>query len=107
MERAKELTKSALPHVTDKTIDYYVSLDEPDRTSYKRFDWRSEYPDESIWLVGEGRDPTPIDDNAQSKIVAALKDTKYFHRLILPKEVETKLHKDMKSDLEKLQKGKG
>lgn len=105
--RAKELTKSELPHVSDETVDYYVLLDEPDRTSYKRFDWRSENPDETIWLVGEGREPTPIDDNPQSKIVAALKDTKYFHRLILPKEVETRLHKDMKSDLTKLQERKG
>ena len=104
---AKELTRKSFSYVNDKTVDYYVSIDEPERTSYKRFDWRSEDADETIWLIGEGPKPTPIDENRQSKIVAALKETKYFHRLIFPKEIESDLRKDMKSELEKLEGGKG
>ncbi|WP_437309612.1 HD domain-containing protein [Sorangium sp. So ce388] len=104
---AKLLTKDALSHVDDSTVDYYVSVDEPDRTSYKRYDWRSESPDESIWLIGDGRDPKPIEDNPQSKIVWALKDTKYFHRLVVPAEIKSTLVAQMKDSIKKLQEGKG
>ena len=106
-EHAKRLTKETLPHVDDHTISYYVSVDEPDRTSYKRYDWRSESPDESIWLIGEGRDPKPIEENPQSKIVSALKETKYFHRLVFPAEIRAKLGDQMKDVIKKLQQGKG
>ncbi|WP_437491952.1 hypothetical protein WME75_16665 [Sorangium sp. So ce1014] len=105
-EHAKSLTKRLLG-VDDTTVDYYVSVDEPGRTSYKQYDWRSESPDESIWLVGEGPDPRPLEENPQSRIVAALKDTKYFHRLVFPEEIKASLLSEMMPVLKKLQGGKG
>ncbi|MGK4005328.1 HD domain-containing protein [Sorangium sp. So ce1036] len=106
-EHARSLTKKLLGHVDDATVGYYVSVDEPGRTSYKQYDWRSEWPDESIWLVGEGPDPRPIEDNPQSRIVAALKETKYFHRLVFPEEIRASLLSEKKPLLKKLQGGKG
>lgn len=103
---AKTLTSRKLAHVDDKTVAYYVSVDEPNRTSYKRYDWRSELPDESIWLVGDGTQQT-IEENSQSKIVSALKETKYFHRLVFPAEIRSSLLSEMKDELKKLRGGKG
>lgn len=105
-DHARALTRRELAHVDDKTVAYYVSGDEPDRTSYKRYDWRSELPDESIWLVGGGK-VQPIEENSQSRIVSALKETKYFHRLVFPAEIRSSLLNDMKDELKKLREGKG
>lgn len=71
---AKELVIKHLTHVSEETVDYYVAVDEPNRTSYRRYDWRSEEQDESIWMVGEGRRASPIEEDSRSKIVTALKD---------------------------------
>ena len=86
------------------TAPYYVSVDEPGRTSYKRYDWRSESPDESIWLVGDAVKPTPIEESSESSIVSALKATKYFHRLVFPGEIKLALVSNMKTELAQLQK---
>ncbi len=56
-EKAKRLALRALDHVDVDTVGYYVSVDEPSRTSYKRYDWRREAGDESIWIVGGLRPP--------------------------------------------------
>lgn len=104
---AKQVTKRELPHVGDDSVDLYVSVDEPDRTSYKRYDWRSEDPDESIWLVGDRPKPAPIEEDRASKIVQGLKETKYFHRLVVPEEVRRVLLIEKKREIEMLQGGKG
>jgi uncharacterized protein len=33
-------------------VEYYVMVDESSRTSYKKYDWMRDAPDESIWLLG-------------------------------------------------------
>jgi hypothetical protein len=105
IEHAKILTKRLLSYVDDEAVQFYVFLDEPDRTSYKRYDWRSESPDESIFLAMDGGKGTPIEENPHSKIVAALKETKYFHRLIIPEEIKASLQTDMKVPLNKMSVG--
>lgn len=81
--QARELVKSELG-TPEAAVHYYVHLDEPERTSYRRYDWRAERPDESIFLTGGGKKPCPIEDDKDNAIVSALRDTRYFHRLILP-----------------------
>ena len=76
-----------IQHVTADTVKYYVVIDEPSRSSYKRYDWRGERPDESIWLEGGNQDPVPIERDDESKIIDALKNTRYFTRLVSPKEI--------------------
>lgn len=93
IEKAKEITKR-VRNIGDDYVDYYVHVDEPERTSYKRYDWRSESKEESIWMTGEGREPQPIEDEEQSTIVAALKDKRYFPRLVVLSEVREELKMD-------------
>jgi hypothetical protein len=92
---AKDLVIKRLNHVDEGTVAYYVSVDEPSRTSYKRYDWRSEDPDESIWMVGAGRRASPIEEDSRSKIVTALKETTYFHRLVFPEEIREELMREL------------
>jgi HD superfamily phosphohydrolase len=94
-ERAEKLTVKALDHVGEKTVHYYVSVDEPSRTSYKRYDWRSEASDESIWIIGTLGKPMPIEDESRS-IVDALKKTIYRHRLVIPHEIRADLIRPIK-----------
>lgn len=92
-KRAEELVLARLPHVDRRTVGYYVSVDEPERLSYKRYDWRSERADESIWIAegpGEVAGAMPIEKEPTS-IIAALQTKKYFHRLIVPPEVRPEL----------------
>jgi HD superfamily phosphohydrolase len=96
-QRAEELVLLRLPHVDRHTVSYYVSVDEPERLSYKRYDWRNERADESIWIVdgpGEAAGATPIEKEPTS-IIAALQTKKYFHRLIVPPEVRDDLLKEL------------
>jgi len=105
-EHGRELAIKALPHLKQGKNDaagLYVSVDEPDRTSYKRYDWRSEAPDESIWLVQGGRKPATIEEDQASKIVQGLKGTTYFHRLVIPEEIKADLLRDRRDDIKKLQ----
>ncbi len=88
--KAKDLTRELLPFVTDETVQYYVAVDTPTRTSYRRYDWTSEGADESIWMTGGDKPPKPIEDEASS-IVEGLRNTKYFHRLIFPEEIRERL----------------
>lgn len=91
VDRAKQMTIDRIGHVGPNTVDYYVGVDEPTRTSYKRYDWSPEGAEDSIWMIGEDRDPSPIEDESESKIVLALKETTYFHRLIFPAELKGEL----------------
>ena len=84
--RARDLVKAELGFVTDATVDHYVCIDTPSRSSYVPYDFRSDAPDESIWIVGIA-DPCPVEDFTESRIVAALKDTKFFPRMIFPPEI--------------------
>lgn len=100
-KRAEELVRAQLPHVTPTTVQYYVSVDEPERVSYRRYDWRNADPDESIWIVDNDRSAAPAQNNASanaipidkepSSIIAALQTAKYFHRLIVPPEIRDAL----------------
>ena len=96
---AEDLVRDRLPHVDKDTVQYYVTVDEPERVSYRRYDWRNADPDESIWIVdndssaGARSGPhaaaigaNPI-DKEPSSIIAALQTAKYFHRLIVPAEI--------------------
>lgn len=95
-KNAQDLVKSQIPHVHDDMVRYYVGVDEPSRTSYKRYDWRRESPDESIWMISGDRLPCTIEDEKQSKLVSALKDTKYFHRLVFPADIRDELMQNVK-----------
>jgi HD superfamily phosphohydrolase len=89
-ERAADLTIETLRFVDETSVRFYVLVDEPERTSYKQYDWRTEQEDESIWIVGLPN-PIPVEKYASSKIVQGLKDTRYFPRLIVIDEVRKKL----------------
>ena len=103
-KRAEELVLSHLSHVDRKTVSYYVSVDEPERVSYRRYDWRNADPDESIWVVDNDGQHTssqataaqPI-DKEPSSIIAALQTAKYFHRLIVPPESREPLLRELRS----------
>ncbi|MBL9008067.1 MAG: HD domain-containing protein [Myxococcales bacterium] len=108
-KRAEELVRERLPHVDKNTVQYYVSVDEPERVSYRRYDWRNADPDESIWIVdndssaGSRSGPqisavgaNPI-DKEPSSIIAALQTAKYFHRLIVPPEIRDTLVAELRS----------
>jgi hypothetical protein len=84
--RARSLAIDALDHVDDTTAHYYVYVDRPERTSYKQYNWDPEKPDESIWIVDDDA-TVPVDEYAKSKIIAGLKDTRYFPRLVVPSQI--------------------
>lgn len=92
-KEAETLVLNNLSHVDKNSVHYYVSVDEPERLSYKRYDWRNQSPDESIWIV-DGPDHTagalPI-EKEPSSILSALQTKKYFHRLIVPAEIRAQL----------------
>ena len=90
-DKARALAIERLDHVDESNVTYYVGIDQPERTSYKRYDWRAESSEESIWMIGEGREPCPIEDDDSSRIVAGLKETRYFPRLIVPEEIRDEL----------------
>ena len=96
-KRAEELVLANISYIDKNTVGYYVSVDEPERLSYKRYDWRNERADESIWIV-DGPDQTkgamPIEKEPTS-IIAALQTKKYFHRLIVPPEVRDQLQREL------------
>lgn len=104
-KRAEELVCAHLPHVTEDTVQYYVSVDEPERVSYRRYDWRNADPDESIWIVDNDRSAAPGTSNANanpidkepSSIIAALQTAKYFHRLMVPVEIRDALVAELRS----------
>jgi len=99
-KRAEELVRKHLPHVDKNTVRYYVCVDEPERLSYKRYDWRNENPDESIWIVDGGPSSStavPIEKEPTS-IIAALQTVKYFHRLMVPVEVRGPLLAELGKD---------
>ncbi len=98
-KKAQELVKKRFPHVNADTVRFYVGVDEPSRTSYKGYDWRRESPDESIWMISDDRPPCTIEDEPQTKLVSALKETKYFHRLIFPAEIRDELMTHAKQEL--------
>lgn len=90
-ERAEELAIAMLPHVTRETVNYYVSVDEPSRTSYKRYNFKPDGASESIWIMGDKREAKPIEEDEGTKLVPALIDAYHAHRLIYPEEIRDKL----------------
>jgi hypothetical protein len=88
--RAQDLARKKLGFLDAKTVEYYVRVDEPTRTSYKTYNWRAEAPDESIWMVGANQEPRAV-ENERGGIVPALKDKRYFHRLVFPAEIRSEL----------------
>jgi HD superfamily phosphohydrolase len=97
VRRAEERVQKALPYVDRTTVKYYVQVDEPERLSYKRYDWRNENPDESIWIVDgpEEQDGAMPIEKEPSSILSALQTKKYFHRLIVPAEVRAELEAEV------------
>lgn len=92
MEQAKVLVARMYPDAPE-AVEHFVLYDEPSRTSYKRYDWKSESRDESIWLVGRGKKEAPLEDDDDSTIIQSFKSKRYFPRLIVPSEVRQKLLK--------------
>jgi HD superfamily phosphohydrolase len=94
---AQDLVRSRLSHVDPSTVQYYVCVDEPERLSYKRYDWRNANPDESIWVVdgSTGNENAVPIEKEPSSIIAALQTVKYFHRLMVPSEIRAALLKEM------------
>lgn len=89
-EKAKELTKAALPAVAEAE-DYYVIYDDAKRTSYKTYNWKPDAPNESIWLTGGGREDRPIEADDESGLIAALRNVRRFDRIVVLDEVREKL----------------
>ena len=91
--KAKELTKKQMPDI-DQVDEYYVVIDDPTRTSYNKYDWKPEGPNNSIWLTGgeSGKD-CPIEDSDESGLIGALKNPRHFERLFVTSEVRKLLLK--------------
>ena len=91
-DRARELAIGKLPHVTGETVNYYVSVDEPSRTSYKRYNFKpEESATESIWIMGDHRAPKPIEEEEGTRLIPALANAYHAHRLIYPGEIRDDL----------------
>jgi len=92
MHKAKGILLDEFDWVkTEDEAGYYVTLDEPTRTSVKNYDWRASDDVAAIWMVGCGKPPCPVQDEDDSWIVNALKGVREFRRLLLPKEIKEKL----------------
>ncbi len=86
--KARDLTCKRIAHVDATLVDFYVAVDEAERTSYKLYDWREEEkPDESIYICERNGKSWPIHAYGESKIINALKDTRYVSRLMFPYEI--------------------
>jgi HD superfamily phosphohydrolase len=90
-ERARDETRKLYSDFPGETPDYFVAYDEPDRTSYKIYDWRAESADDSIWLVEDSGEEHPLESDHESTIVQAFKNKRYFPRLIVPEPVRERL----------------
>jgi uncharacterized protein len=94
IENAKKLTKDVRAGYPDDVAEYFVAIDEPERTSYKIYDWKPESADDSIWLINETtRQGNPLESDDESTIVQAFRAKRYFPRLIIPEEVRDALTK--------------
>ena len=90
VEIARRLTCEMLPHVDNQTVDLYVMIDEAKRASYKRYDWRRDDADESIFLVDSSGKATAI-ENERRTIINFLKSEIYKNRLVVPAEIRPRL----------------
>lgn len=86
--RVEEQVIRELSHVDRENVGYYVLVDAPERTSYKTYDWSSGDPDDSIWIIRDEGPPVPVEQFTGSDIVAGLRVSRSFPRLIYPKEIE-------------------
>ena len=91
VERAKQHARKSFGYLTDETVDYYVMIDEPSRTSYKSYNWSPESADDSIWLIGKGKEPRPIEAERERSVLEGLRQQRYFSRLIVPDVVRDAL----------------
>jgi HD superfamily phosphohydrolase len=89
-QHAEQLVSQQFPWLDRDTVSYYVVTDEPSRTGYKRYDWRREASDESIWMCGGSMDACPIEEEG-NKIIGALKEARHFQRIMLPREIHAQL----------------
>jgi len=89
IDDAKSLTREICK--SDEAAHHFVLVDEPSRTSYKTYDWRAEAVDESIWLVGGIKPPTPLEADDESTIVSAFRNKRYFPRIVVLPEVRDRL----------------
>jgi hypothetical protein len=87
LDKAKDLAVKKVDYIDMDNVDFYVCADDPHRTSYKTYDWKPDSANDSIWIMEEGGKAEPLEDHGRSKIVQGLKETKYFPRLTMPKEV--------------------
>lgn len=92
LEQAKTFTKEVLKDVPGAE-EYYVIYDDAKRTSYKTYDWKPEAPNESIWLTGGQKEDKPIEADDESGLIAALRTTRRFDRIVVLDEVRNKLVK--------------
>jgi uncharacterized protein len=90
--KAKDLVRKLYPSIPD-AADYFVLTDDPSRISYKGYDFKPESHDESIWLVGKGKQPTPLENDSDSHIIQAFKSKRFFSRLYMPAEIREELTK--------------
>ncbi len=91
VRRAEKAAMEVLPFLDEETVSYYVTINEPSRTSYRRYDWRSEDPDESIWIVRKSGEPLLLEEFPGSEVVAGLRRTRSYPRLIYPPEIRERL----------------
>lgn len=91
IEDAKSMTRELYRDVADDAAKHFVLVDEPDRTSYKIYDWKAEAADESIWLIGGNKPARPLEADDESTIVNAFRNKRYFPRIIVLPEVRDRL----------------
>ena len=91
IEIARNACRDLRKAYPEDATEYLVALDEPERTSYKIYDWKPESADESIWLVNEMAGPgNPLENDDESTIVQAFRAKEYFHVLSYQKTFETR-----------------
>ena len=87
VNKAKDIT-SRLYQGFQGAAEYFVTLDEQSRTSYKGYDFGRDAYDESIWLTGKGKRDMPLEAVDESTIISGLRQARYFPRLVVPKKVK-------------------
>jgi uncharacterized protein len=91
IDDARTMTRELYPSLGDEVVTHFVMVDEPNRTSYKTYDWKAEAADESIWLIGGSKPSRPLEGDDESTIVNAFRNKRYFPRIIVLPQVRDRL----------------
>lgn len=88
VEQVRVKTGDALSLPNVESAKLYCTLDGPDRVAYQRYAWDESRHDRSIWIVRDDGEPVPIEDLDYGRVLEAMRERRYFHRITYPREVE-------------------